>query len=74
MHTDSGELDKLPPTSAPLDELHALKAKLAQSLEDIRNKHSGLTVQNLKRLLFRAAATLLAMPQVILMQISLSPY
>ncbi|KAL1668533.1 hypothetical protein GGF50DRAFT_96468 [Schizophyllum commune] len=60
---DSGELDKLPPTSAPLDELHALKAKLAQSLEDIRNKHSGLTVQNLKRLLFRAAATLLAMPQ-----------
>ncbi|TRM58568.1 hypothetical protein BD626DRAFT_550606 [Schizophyllum amplum] len=60
---ESGEVDKLPPMSAPVDEVHALRAKLAQSLDDIRNKHSSLTVQNLKRLLFRAAATLIAMTQ-----------
>ncbi|KAJ6490589.1 hypothetical protein C8R47DRAFT_1122870 [Mycena vitilis] len=55
------QLEKLPPQDAPSSEIHALKAKMARTLLEIRNKVSGSTVQDLKRLLFRCGATLISM-------------
>lgn len=37
---------------------------MAHSMNEIRNKSSDLTVQDLKRLLFRCAATLNSLPGV----------
>ncbi|KAH7923479.1 hypothetical protein BV22DRAFT_1036261 [Leucogyrophana mollusca] len=54
-------LDKVPPQSAPHAEVAALKTKMANTMNDIRSKLSALTVQDLKRLLFRCAATLISM-------------
>jgi hypothetical protein len=56
--------EKLPPQTAPSSEILALKEKMANSINEIRNKSSALTVQELKRLLFRCAATLIAMQKV----------
>jgi phosphatidylinositol 4-kinase A len=53
-------LEKLPPRAAPSGEIHALKAKLEKTMEEIHGKNSVLTVQDLKRLLFRCAATLIS--------------
>lgn len=60
----SDKLEKLPPQTAPSAEIHALKDKMAHSLGEIQNKISSLTVQDLKRLLFRCAATLISLPKV----------
>ncbi|KAJ7172099.1 hypothetical protein C8R46DRAFT_1258016 [Mycena filopes] len=57
------QLEKLPPQAAPSSEIQALKAKMARTLEEIRNKVSNSTVQDLKRLLFRCAATLISLPK-----------
>lgn len=58
------KLEKLPPQLAPSTEIHALKAKMARTMEEIRHKNSSLTVQDLKRLLFRCAATLISLAKV----------
>ncbi|KAL0581133.1 Phosphatidylinositol 4-kinase stt4 [Marasmius crinis-equi] len=59
----SDKLEQLPPKNAPSAEIDALKDKLAHSTKEIRGKSSTLTVQDLKRLLFRCAATLISLPQ-----------
>lgn len=60
----SDKLEQLPPQNAPSGELMALKKKLANSMKEIRDKSSTLTVQDLKRLLFRCAATLISLNKV----------
>lgn len=55
------ELQKEPPEAAPPVELNALKTRLSKALTDIRNKESGLSVSDLKRLLFRCASALIPM-------------
>ncbi|CAE6494869.1 unnamed protein product [Rhizoctonia solani] len=57
------EIQLPPPTKAPFLEIKALKAKLAVSVAEIRDKTSKLTVQDLRRLLFRCAAVLMALPE-----------
>ncbi|CAE6468907.1 unnamed protein product [Rhizoctonia solani] len=57
------EIQLAPPTKAPFIEIKALKAKLAVSVAEIRDKTSKLTVQDLRRLLFRCAAVLMALPE-----------
>ncbi|RDB21005.1 Phosphatidylinositol 4-kinase stt4 [Hypsizygus marmoreus] len=59
-HQGPDKLDKLPPQLASSTEIEGLKDKLKRSIEEVRNKNSTLTVQELKRLLFRCAATLLS--------------
>ncbi|EGO21128.1 hypothetical protein SERLADRAFT_452259 [Serpula lacrymans var. lacrymans S7.9] len=54
------KLEELPPQSAPSTEIEALKNKLAHTMDDIRGKNSTLTVQDLKRLLFRCAAIVIS--------------
>ena len=54
----------LPPETAPPTEIYALKNKLSNTLEEIRGKNSKLTVHDLRRLLFRTAATIIAMEKV----------
>lgn len=55
------KLATLPPEHAPALEIDALKDKLSHTLEEIRGKSSKLTVHDLRRLLFRCAATIIAM-------------
>ncbi|CAA7271519.1 unnamed protein product [Cyclocybe aegerita] len=55
------KLATLPPQRAPPTEIEALKIKLSNTLEEIRGKKSKLTVHDLRRLLFRCAATLISM-------------
>lgn len=57
------EIQLPPPTKAPFVEIKALKAKLAISVAEIRDRTSKLTVQDLRRLLFRCAAVLMALPE-----------
>ncbi|KAG9126585.1 phosphatidylinositol-4- kinase [Ceratobasidium sp. 392] len=57
------EIQLPPPTMAPFVEIKALKAKLAVSVAEIRERTSKLTVQDLRRLLFRCAAVLMALPK-----------
>ncbi|KAJ8087995.1 phosphatidylinositol-4- kinase [Marasmius tenuissimus] len=59
----SDKLEELPPKNAPSAEIDALKDKLAHSTKELRSKSSTLTVHDLKRLLFRCAATLISLPQ-----------
>ncbi|KAK0497081.1 hypothetical protein EDD18DRAFT_1165281 [Armillaria luteobubalina] len=54
-------LEKLPPQSAPSGEILALKEKLAHTMEEIRGKTSTLTVQDLKRLMFRCTAMIISL-------------
>jgi phosphatidylinositol 4-kinase len=49
---------------APSAEVQALKTKMAHSMDDIRRKNSTLTVQDMKRLLFRCAAMLISLNEV----------
>ncbi|EIW84881.1 hypothetical protein CONPUDRAFT_117099 [Coniophora puteana RWD-64-598 SS2] len=58
---DEDDLDKLPPQSAPAFEIEGLKRKMEETLGDIRGKQSALTVQDLKRLMFRCAALLISL-------------
>ncbi|ELU44766.1 phosphatidylinositol 4-kinase beta [Rhizoctonia solani AG-1 IA] len=62
-HSSIEEIQLPPPTKAPFLEIKALKAKLAVSVAEIRDKTSKLTVQDLRRLLFRCAAVLMALPE-----------
>ncbi|THU88594.1 hypothetical protein K435DRAFT_821590 [Dendrothele bispora CBS 962.96] len=55
------KLEIIPPQNAPSQEISALKKKMSSSMDEIRGKSSHLTVQNLKRLLFRCAATLISL-------------
>ncbi|KZP21149.1 hypothetical protein FIBSPDRAFT_788486 [Athelia psychrophila] len=55
------KLEKLPPQSIPAAEILALKTKLAITEEEIAGKRSALSVKELKRLLFRCAATLISL-------------
>ncbi|KAJ7632956.1 hypothetical protein FB45DRAFT_913996 [Roridomyces roridus] len=57
------QLEKLPPQAAPSEEIQALKAKVARTLDEVKKKVSSSTVQDLKRLLFRCAATLISLPK-----------
>lgn len=58
------KLATLPPQIAPSTEISAIKAKLSHTMEEIRVKNSNLTVHDLKRLLFRCAATLISLKKV----------
>ncbi|KAJ3734042.1 hypothetical protein DFJ43DRAFT_1065841 [Lentinula guzmanii] len=60
----SDRLEQLPPQNAPSGELTALKKKLSNTLKEIRSKTSTLTVQDLKRLLFRCAATVISLNKI----------
>ncbi|KAJ8594622.1 hypothetical protein M405DRAFT_469254 [Rhizopogon salebrosus TDB-379] len=55
-------LDKIAP-QMPSADVQAFKTKMADTMDDIRNKRSSLTVQDLKRLLFRCAAILISLNQ-----------
>ncbi|KAF8163506.1 hypothetical protein B0H34DRAFT_795214 [Crassisporium funariophilum] len=55
------KLATLPPQTAPSAEINALKFKLSHTMEEIRKKNSSLTVHDLRRLLFRCAATLISL-------------
>ncbi|KAG8878350.1 phosphatidylinositol-4- kinase [Tulasnella sp. 331] len=57
------DLQRLPPTHAPLLELKALRHKLANALTEIHDKTSNLSIHDLKRLLFRCAAALTSNPE-----------
>jgi phosphatidylinositol 4-kinase A len=61
---DADRLEKLPPHLSPSKEIQALKSKMSETIEHIRGKNSNLTVQDLKRLLFRCAATLISLNHV----------
>ncbi|KAG6376278.1 hypothetical protein JVT61DRAFT_2256 [Boletus reticuloceps] len=54
-------LDKVPPQNTTLTDILALKRKMEDTMNAILGKTSTLTVQDLKRLLFRCAATLIAL-------------
>lgn len=58
------KLEKDAPRHAQFTEIQALKAKLATTAEEIHQKKSNLTVQDLKRLLFRSTATLISIDKV----------
>ncbi|KAF8969865.1 hypothetical protein BDZ97DRAFT_1937223 [Flammula alnicola] len=55
------KLATLPPETAPSTDIDALKSKLSHTLEEIRGKNSKLTVHDLRRLLFRCAASLISL-------------
>lgn len=57
-------MEKLAPQLAPSAEIRALKAKMASTTDEIRSKSSTLTVQDLRVLLFRCAATLISLEKV----------
>lgn len=63
-HAAQDILDKVPPQNATLTDILALKEKLEDTMNAILQKTSTLTVQDLKRLLFRCAATLIALDKV----------
>ena len=63
-HPGADKLAILPPQTAPSTEINALKAKLSHTMEEIRAKNSNLTVHDLRRLLFRCAATLISLKKV----------
>ncbi|PPQ98140.1 hypothetical protein CVT26_003184 [Gymnopilus dilepis] len=66
-HTSLSGVDKLatvPPQTAPSTEIDALRIKLCNTLGEIREKNSKLTVHDLRRLLFRCAATLISMEKI----------
>ncbi|KAH7889620.1 hypothetical protein F5I97DRAFT_1934490 [Phlebopus sp. FC_14] len=54
-------LDKDPPQGAAYAHLMVLTAKMENTMDAIREKTSTLTVHDLKRLLFRCAATLISL-------------
>ncbi|KAF9526949.1 hypothetical protein CPB83DRAFT_856867 [Crepidotus variabilis] len=58
------KLATLPPEAAPSTEIDALRGKMQNTLDEIRGKNSKLTVHDLRRLLFRTAATLIAMEKI----------
>lgn len=57
-------LEKSAPKELTLKELENLKQSLAHALHDIHDKTGSLTILELKRLLFRCAATLVSSEKV----------
>ncbi|KAF9446332.1 hypothetical protein P691DRAFT_708828 [Macrolepiota fuliginosa MF-IS2] len=49
------------PRDTPESEICALREKLQSTMADIRSKHSSLTVQELRRILYRCAAVLISL-------------
>ncbi|THH17523.1 hypothetical protein EW146_g3305 [Bondarzewia mesenterica] len=58
------KLETAPNDEDPVAEIEALKAKMAAALHDIREKFSSLTIQDLKRLMFRCASALISIMKV----------
>ncbi|KAI6131993.1 hypothetical protein EDD16DRAFT_1821529 [Pisolithus croceorrhizus] len=56
-------LDKNPPQRTSATVIEALKKKMEETSVGILNKHTGLMVQDLKRLLFRCAAILISLDE-----------
>ncbi|EDR14914.1 uncharacterized protein LACBIDRAFT_187897 [Laccaria bicolor S238N-H82] len=52
-----------PPQVALSTEIQALRSQMLQTMNEIRQKKSALTVHDLRRLLFRCAATLISLDQ-----------
>jgi phosphatidylinositol 4-kinase len=63
--TGADRLEKLPPHLAQSQEIRELKTRMSRIINDIREKNSDLTVQDLKRLLFRCAAILISLLKVL---------
>ena len=64
IHPGIDKLATLPPQIAPSTEISTLEDKLSHAMEGMRVKNSNLTVHDLKRLLFRCAATLISLKKV----------
>lgn len=60
---DIGGLDN-PQNFVPKQEIETLKKRMSDAIADIREKRSNLTINDLKRLLFRAASTLIFIEEV----------
>ena len=58
------ELEKPQAHTSPIAEVAALKKRMGEALTELRAKESHLTVQDVKHLLFRCAATLISAPKV----------
>ncbi|KAG8904073.1 phosphatidylinositol-4- kinase [Tulasnella sp. 403] len=63
-HTGDYDFQKRPPRHTPPRELRALKTNLVKAVNEIHDKTSTLSVQELKRLLVRCASFLISSPQV----------
>jgi phosphatidylinositol 4-kinase len=57
-------LQKPPDENDPVPEIAALREKMHSALAAVRDKRNPFTVQDLKRLLFRCAASLIAVTKV----------
>lgn len=64
-------LAKNPPLNAPSIVLRELEKKMLDMMESIRSKNSNLVIDDLKRLLFRCAATLISLEKVFSLVFSL---
>ena len=58
------ELEKPQAHTSPITEVAALKKRLGEALTELQAKESHLTVQDVKHLSFRCAATLISAPKV----------
>ncbi|TFK54620.1 hypothetical protein OE88DRAFT_1653021 [Heliocybe sulcata] len=63
MGAADGDLEKQPPPDELRQERQILKDHLEKTLQGIREKRSNLTVQDLRRLLFRCSAAMLLPPK-----------
>jgi hypothetical protein len=57
-------LQKPPDENDPVPEIAALREKMHSALAAVRDKRNPFTIQDLKRLLFRCAASLIAVTKV----------
>ena len=58
------ELEKPQAHTSPIAEVAALKKRMGEALTELQAKESHLTVQDVKYLPFRCAATLISAPKV----------
>lgn len=63
--SDPNDLEKVPPKAPSSSEIQALLKKMTTTMDEIRGKKSVFTVQDLKRLLFRCAATIISQSKVL---------
>ncbi|KAA1469432.1 atypical/PIKK/PI4K protein kinase [Dentipellis sp. KUC8613] len=57
------KLEQAPHEHDPVAALQGLKDKMSTALHGLREKHTSLTIQDLKRLLFRCGSTLISLPK-----------
>jgi phosphatidylinositol 4-kinase len=57
-------LQKPPDEKDPVPEIAALREKMHSALAAVRDKRNSFTIQDLKRLLFRCASSLIAVTKV----------